>query len=253
MIIFRYDKTFEGLLTAVFEAYQRKIFPDQLLADGESAPLFVGTDVHIDTNEEYAARVWRGAERRLSGTARAMVICCWLSELPEADILLFRFFRKTFDTPYMEINFGDPDILELSKIGKRVNGEKHRMLQFLRFQKTEDGTFFAPVEPLYNVLPLAVSHFRDRFADQPWLIYDIRRHYGYYYDLNVVSEISFTDAENHLITGLLDDRLMDKDERLFQKLWKTYFRATAIAERTNPRKQRGDMPVRYWKYLTEKQ
>ncbi|MDE5650494.1 MAG: DUF4130 domain-containing protein, partial [Duncaniella sp.] len=26
---------------------------------------------------------------------------------------------------------------------------------------------------------------------------------------------------------------------------------TAIAERMNPRKQRQDMPVRFWKYLTE--
>ena len=47
--------------------------------------------------------------------------------------------------------------------------------------------------------------------------------------------------------------LMDKDERLFQQLWKTYFKAICIKERWNPRKHRQDMPVRYWKYLTEKQ
>ena len=45
---------------------------------------------------------------------------------------------------------------------------------------------------------------------------------------------------------------MDKDEKLYQALWKTYFKAIAIKERRNPRKQRQDMPVRYWKYLTEK-
>ena len=28
MIIFVYDKTFEGLLTAVFDAYSRRTFPD---------------------------------------------------------------------------------------------------------------------------------------------------------------------------------------------------------------------------------
>ena len=32
MIIFVYDKTFEGLLTAVFDAYSRRTFPDLLLA-----------------------------------------------------------------------------------------------------------------------------------------------------------------------------------------------------------------------------
>ena len=39
----------------------------------------------------------------------------------------------------------------------------------------------------------------------------------------------------------------------FQQLWKTYFKSTTIKERLNPRKHKQDMPVRYWKYLTEKQ
>lgn len=40
MLIFRYDKTFEGLLTAIFDAYSIKRFPDVLLAEEETPPLF---------------------------------------------------------------------------------------------------------------------------------------------------------------------------------------------------------------------
>ena len=40
MLIFRYDKTFEGLLTAIFDAYSIKRFPDVLLATEETSPLF---------------------------------------------------------------------------------------------------------------------------------------------------------------------------------------------------------------------
>ena len=29
MIVFRYDRTFEGLLTVVFDAYSRKSFPER--------------------------------------------------------------------------------------------------------------------------------------------------------------------------------------------------------------------------------
>lgn len=57
--------------------------------------------------------------------------------------------------------------------------------------------------------------------------------------------------EGHLVTGMLDESLMDGDEQLFQSLWKTYFKAICIKERLNPRKHKQDMPVRYWKYLTE--
>ena len=128
-------------------------------------------------------------------------------------------------------------------------------VQFVRFQKAADGTFFAAFEPQYNALPLTVHHFKDRFADQKWIIYDMKRRYGFYYDLQEVTTVSFDDdsRESHLITGMLDESLMDKDEKLFQQLWKTYFKAICIKERMNPRKHRQDMPVRYWKYLTEKQ
>ena len=70
---------------------------------------------------------------------------------------------------------------------KRVDWERIRMLQFVRFQKAADGTYFAAVEPEKNVLPLITGHFKDRFADQFWLIYHIKRAYGYYYDLWEVS------------------------------------------------------------------
>lgn len=54
-------------------------------------------------------------------------------------------------------------------------------------------------------------------------------------------------------TGLLSEEIMHPQERLFQDLWRAYVKSTAIMERLNPRKQRQDMPVRYWKYLTEMQ
>ena len=41
MLIFRYDKTFEGLLTAIFDAYSIKRFPDVLLAAEETSLYFM--------------------------------------------------------------------------------------------------------------------------------------------------------------------------------------------------------------------
>ena len=35
MNVYLYDKTFDGLLTAVFDAYFRKTFPDALLSEGD--------------------------------------------------------------------------------------------------------------------------------------------------------------------------------------------------------------------------
>ena len=170
--------------------------------------------------------------------------------------MIFKYICKAIDAPHsIETNCGDSDVLELVKLWKKVDWERVRLLQFVRFQKAVDGTFFAAFESQFNVLPLIIDHFKDRFADQKWLIYDMKRRYGFYYDLKEVTQVSFDEGSRaaHLLTGMLDETLMDKDEQLFQRLWKTYFKSIAIKERLNPRKHKQDMPVKYWKYLTEKQ
>ena len=185
--------------------------------------------------------------------ALSVITVTWLSELPEADMLLFRYIRKAIDAPRtIELNFGDPDVLEVSKVWKKVTNERLRVIQFLRFQKAADGTFFAAVKPVYNVLPLTLPHLKDRFADQCWLLYDLKREYGYYYDLKEATEVRFEEKEAHLLSGLLGEELMDADEKLFQQMWKTYFKSIAIKERLNPKLHRQHMPARFWKYMPEK-
>lgn len=125
MNIFIYDYTFEGLLTCIFDAYFRKTFPDLLLKEGEPLPLFYDETFHVSTDERKAMRVWRGLEKKISHHALSALTYCWLSELPEVDKRLFRYIRKAIDSPRsIETNFADADVLELSKIYKKVDGER---------------------------------------------------------------------------------------------------------------------------------
>ena len=192
MLIFRYDKTFEGLLTAIFDAYSIKRFPDVLLAEEETPPLFYDEIITVITDEGRSNRVWKGLQKKLSASALTSLTTCWLSELPEIDLVLFRYIHKAIDAPRsIELNFGDPDVLELSKVWKKVNNERLRVMQFLRFQKAADGTYFAALKPLYNVISLVIPYLQDRFADQKWLLYDLKREYGYYHDQSTITEVHF--------------------------------------------------------------
>ena len=40
MLVFRYDKSFDGLLSALFDAYSLRAFPEALIGPGEPEPLF---------------------------------------------------------------------------------------------------------------------------------------------------------------------------------------------------------------------
>ena len=253
MTLFFYDKTFEGLLSAVFDAFQMKQFPEKLLPEGDIPQLFTDTTHTVVSNGKHANRVWQGLQRKLQKKVCNMLTHVWLSELKGSDELLFRYICKTFASAQkIQYNFGDADVLEVQKIARKVAHEAHYLKQFVRFQKAADDIFFAPIRPQFNALPLAINHFTDRFADQQWVIYDLSRQYGYYYDLKTTQEITFTD-DDHLLSGKLDEVLMAADEKLYQELWKSYFKALTIKERINPRLHKKNMPVRFWQLLTEKQ
>lgn len=252
MIAFIYDKTFEGLLCCIFDAYSHKMFPDKLLGEDDIIPLFTQETHTVITTEDRANRVWKSVEYKLSKLACNMIYYAWLSEIEESDELIFRYIRKNIDSKAsIEMNFGDPDVLQMQQIARKTGHEEQYIKQFVRFQKAADDIFFAPISPRHNALPLAVSHFKDRFADQKWVIYDIKRRYGYYYDLKTLEEITLDD-DTHLLSGKLDEAMMAEDEKLFQELWKGYFKSMTIKERINLKLQRQHMPKRFWKLLTEK-
>jgi len=252
--LYIYDKTFEGFLTLVFDAYAHKAFPDRILGDGDLLPLFGDTAFRVVTDTSKAQRVWKGLHKKISKQACGMLSVVFLSELPNNELLLFRYIQKAFAAPQsIEVNFADPDVLQCSKIYRKVGREAERMRMFVRFQKTADGIFFAPIEPKYNVLSLVSDFFTDRFGDQKWVIYDIKRNYGLYYDLHKTEEIVFDQLELDLQTGKLSDAQAAADEQLFQSLWKSYFGSITIKERLNPKLHRQLLPKRFWKFLPEKQ
>ena len=108
------------------------------------------------------------------------------------------------------------------------------------------------IQPDFNVLPLIASHFKERYSDQRWLIYDVRRKYGLYYDLETVTEVHITFSEN-LNDKSVKENVYDQEEDLYQSLWQAYFDSVNIKARKNMKLHIQHMPKRYWKYLIEKQ
>ena len=257
MQVYVFDNTLDGLLTAVFDSFFLHQEPEMLLAEGEHLPLFADVPHVVMTDNDKAGRVWKGLEKQLSKDGLRMITISWLSEEKALNLPLFNFICKVFRLKVkdLERNAADPDVLAVRNTCRRVLHEQLRMKQFIRFQKAKDGTYLAVVSPDHNVLPLITDHFQDRFNDQPWLIYDARRHYGYYYDRETVTRVTFEDEAAlpfDLTNGKMDADILSADDALFQQLWRTYFKAICIRERLNPKKQLSDMPRRYWKYMTEK-
>jgi probable DNA metabolism protein len=255
MITYIFDGSLEGLLTAIFEFYDRKEKAVQLIWNKYFQPVMLQETLGVINDEAKAKRVWKGLQKKLSPEWRTMFYKASLSEDQQTFQDLFDFARYIFDNPAgAEANFGNPHVMAVSKMDRKVNREKHRMKAFIRFQQTSDGIYYCPVEPDFNVLPLIASFFKNRYADQQWIIYDLKRKYGLFYDLHKVEEITYEFvSEINTQKTALPAGVLDPKEELASVLWKDYFNSTNIPARRNMKLHIQHVPRRYWKYLNEKE
>ncbi|MCZ4243071.1 TIGR03915 family putative DNA repair protein [Pedobacter punctiformis] len=248
-----FDGSMPGLLTAVFEWFERKPGKVVLKSIEIFQPEAFAESFTVITDHQKADRVWAGLRKKVNQEWLRKFYCSYLSEIPAAYNHLFHFCLYTFkNAPGAESNYGNEHVMALSKYAKSVEREKHRMEAFIRFQKTSDSIFYSAIDPDFNVLPLILIHFKNRYADQQWIIYDLKRKYGLYYNLKEVEEVtmSFTDQMNKKNP---DAVFMDEKEELYAVLWKDYFKSANIIARKNTKLHLQHVPKRYWKYLTEKQ
>lgn len=255
MIVYVFDGTLGGLLTSIFEFYEQKPKQVQLVYKKYHQRGMLEETAEIITDDEKAKRVWLGFTKKLSKEWQQIFYKTFLSEDPKTFQDLFEFARYIFDNPIgAEKNFGNSHVMALTKMDRKINRESHRMKAFIRFQKTSDGIYYAPIEPDFNVLPLIASFFKNRYADQKWIIFDVKRKYGLFYDLNKVEEITYSfvsEINTEKIT--LPKEVLDAKEELASLLWKDYFDSTNIPARKNMKLHIQHVPKRYWKYLNEKE
>lgn len=249
-----YDGSFGGLLNCIYAVYERKITLVRICRVEHYLPDAFAQSVHIANDPDKAKRVWEGMKKRLTNKGLQWFYYAYLSGLPEMEEMLLAFSRMVFrHSENIENNYGNPTVLQLAKTAKKVGREKHRMEAFVRFRETKEGLYYASIEPDFNVLPLILPHFKKRYADQHWLIYDIRRKYGIHYSANdeSTSEVKIDWAEG-VKPGSECGHIFTLEEGWYQQLWQDYFKSSGITERKNMRLHIQHVPRRYWKYLTEK-
>lgn len=257
-----YDPSFEGWLSAVFYVYEQKlqhIEDIQLTANDQYVPSLLDQSILVGIDNSKAERVLNKLNQLLGRGGIRQLLWGFLSEQDDIGTLLFRIVKYAIDYPKRAVlqDLGDLDVLSLSQIVKSVGREKHRMEAFVRFEHTTEDIYFARVEPDFNVLPLIGEHFRQRYQDQNWAIYDVLRGYGIYYDQSqsVAGKLAalqtITDVDEAVLRNPAS--IHSEGEQRYQRFWQGYFTNVNIKERKNPRLHKQYLPQRYWKYLSEKQ
>ncbi|MEA5019581.1 MAG: TIGR03915 family putative DNA repair protein [Gordonibacter sp.] len=272
-VAYCHDGTLEGLLSAVFEAYARHEDPQDIACD-RTLQLRLGQTVrYIETNENHAARVQQGIKRTCGDAAYDAVMHASLSDDSQAGIVVYRFIRYAMaqNRPHDCIcckrrgscagpasgvscpihmrrsvlnDIAHPAVEPLHRLARSVGNERHRMIQFLRFEHMENGVWVARCNPSASVVPLLMDWFVSRFNTQPFIIYD---------EVHCLAGV-YAGSDWYLVrTNQLDLPDRAADEQLIQAAWKRLYRTVAVESRYNPELRRQFMPKRLWKNLVEMQ
>jgi probable DNA metabolism protein len=240
-LIYRYDGSFDGLLCCVFESYEKKELPLDIVSSAVSSSLLFACK-SISTEPAKATRVLSSIPTKIGSDALDFIRLAFLTCLPQKELYILQFLRLGYQQGPRVMNMLTNNIVHaLNKAVRHLDRESHLFKGFLRFSIT-NNILVGEIEPKNYVLPLLTEHFCQRFPEERFLIHDKTHGMGLIYKPYQSAVIPIGD---------LDIPEADEEELAFRKLWQLFYDTIEIKARHNPKCRMNLMPKRYWKYMTE--
>lgn len=242
-VVYLYDGSFEGMLTAVFTAFSKKEDPSAILPDQTVQPCFCTEYRPISTEESKALRVANGVRRTMGQLAYEKIFTVYLSDDPAFGKTVLRYVRLGMQRGRtIHRMLTDDTVAAINKQADLVTREAHFFTEFARFSEREGGVYYAAIHPQYRILPLIVPHFFDRFRTHPFVMYD-----------ETHGEAGVSNVREWLIRdgSDLSPPAATTEERAYQEMWRLFYRTVSIKERENPALRRQLMPKKYWREMVE--
>jgi probable DNA metabolism protein len=253
MTSYIYDGSFQGFLTSCYDAIENNDNPVNISIDGKFQPDLFSDKKIILSDGKKSLRLLELLKKKFTYEIIKNLYYAFLSENHDIEKNIFDYIALSLKYGKNIDGFHSNDCVgRINDVVQNVTREKHKFIGIIRFKVLKDEIYYSSIEPDNNITALLTNHFKKRFSNQKWLIHDVRRNIGAYYDLKSVSMISIADFDRNILSFDNESGVFHENEIEFQKLWKTYFKNICIKERINPNLQRQFIPLRYWKYLIEK-
>lgn len=242
-VIYLYDGSFDGVLTAIFDSYLHHELPISIERTENSQFALDCTYRHINTDSQKSTRVSDKIIACAGYTQYKHIYYTFLSELPLSEINIFDYIKMCLKYgAKADKHLTVPCVDFVLNAAQRTGHEAHKYTGFLRFSELEGGIYYSEIEPVYNIIPIISHHFIKRYSNMPFLINDTKRHLCLIYNGK--------DCIIHETTGIPQLKY-SSNEAQYRKLWKQFYDTIEIKERHNERCRMTLMPKRYWKYMTE--
>ena len=249
MIRYVYDGSLIGLLSGINRALQLDEHPQEMVREQNVNYALFNQDIKIESNGDNANQLFKRLEHIGGKSLINDIFFLFLSEVQSIEILIFKYIYLTLQIDENSASqFQQPIVSRCQRLIQKVQREYHRFQGLLRFETLEDGLLWSSYEPDFNISILLVSHFSKRMSNDPFVICDVGRRFGFYYNGHEIKEIGF---EHGIIKQLRHHKSLRNSPDRYVRLWQQYFEKISISQRRNFRLQMSLMPKKYRKYLTE--
>lgn len=240
-----FDGSFEGFLTAIYDSFYMRTMDIEIHNSLTHHPNFLNMEVLVETDNIKAEKVYNSIQTNLHGNILRQIYYLYLYDNNETFTLAFKYLKLAFKYgPSITLAKNNDIIILVDKYSRRVTLEAHRFTGFVRFKEVASMMFYSKITPDYNILPLLINHFTNRFSDESFIIHDYNRELAIFYNKSesIIAPLSKEKGDE------ISNNSTNED---YEKLWKSFYKSTTIKERPNPRQQRNYMPKRYWANLNE--
>lgn len=247
------EDSIEGIFTAVYDAWASKHGHTNIrieingLVNGCSTFQLFAKYIQVDSDFDKTEKVARSIKSKISNHAYEMVVRAVLSDCEDKGDAIYHFLVRGFAigdkvTDYLS----DSYVSRIFQMNRNVGNEVHFYLGFLRFHELVNGVMLAKFEPKNDIAGIVTPHFVDRFADENFIILDVKRAHAAIYSAG--KQWVLMKLEEEQIEQL---DMLSGEEETIKQLWKSFFETIAIDERKNNKLQRNNVPLHYRKYMIE--
>ena len=240
-VCYRYDGTFEGFLTCVFESYVHHEPPAAFFTP-EQHEMTLWPEREVVTHPDHARRVYEGLGKKTSPLFRHQMERAYLTPLSDRDMILYILIRRGFDEgDRVRRDLTDPNMAKVTLALQKLATEEDHLKGFVRFSDLE-GYLVGEIQPKNRVLPLLAPHFANRLSGERVVLYDRTHH-----------EAMFAAGFRWTIQPVEDFHMgpAGTEELGWRRMWKSFFNTLAIEGRINPKCQSTHLPKRYRHVMTE--
>ena len=238
MIIYQYDGSLEGYMTAVYNAVNTHQDNALFEVDGDNVQMNLFNEyVHIDTSEDNASEMLSTIKRKVGVRGMSSIYHAFVSADRQKDNIIYRYITLALEHG-KKVNEmqSHPHVILFNDIVHKVRGEIHKMSGFVRFVKTSSDIYYAPYSPENDITLYLMREFIDRYPIMRFVLHDVIR-----------GVLGIYNGNDYIIVE--DDRPINiklaEDERFIEQLWSKYYESVNIKERYNRRLMLNYMPKKY--------